>query len=179
MERIARLGVGQVVSCPSDDSSMMSMEGEELQFSDAPSMSPPMDMDREAGEESEEPVGSKEGADGWMSPKEGAEVNPCTDRHQHSGNWESVMEELEGLAYDDPCSNSNATITGVDSLPVPPLSSCDESGNSPPTTLRGTAPHLPGSPMEQMPPLVPAVATPAYRMDTVEVHIPQSKLDNL
>ena len=46
---IARLRAGQVVSCPSDDSSMMSMEGEESQFSDAPTTSPPMDTDCEAG----------------------------------------------------------------------------------------------------------------------------------
>ena len=83
------------------------------------------------------------------------------------------MEESEGLAYDDPHSSSDATITGVDSLPGPPLSSCDKSANSPPTTLRGLAPHSPGSPMEQMPPLVPAVAMPASGMDTVEVHNPQ------
>ena len=89
------------------------------------------------------------------------------------------MEELEGLAYDDPRSSSNATVTGVDSLPGPPLSSRDESANSPPNTSRGSAPRLLASSMEQMPPLVPAVATPASGMDTVEVHIPQSKLDNL
>ena len=49
VERIARLGAGQVVSCLGNDSSMMSMEGEELQFSDAPSMSPHTDMDCEGG----------------------------------------------------------------------------------------------------------------------------------
>ena len=66
-ERIARLGVGRVMSCPGDDSSMTSMEGEGSRFSDAPSMSLPMDMDCEAGEESEEPIGSEEGVDGWIS----------------------------------------------------------------------------------------------------------------
>ena len=142
------------MSCLGDDLSMTSMEGEDLQFSDAPSMGPHMDTDHEAGKESEEPVGSKEGANGQTSPGEGVKVNPHTDQCQHSQNWESVMEELEGLAYDDPHSSSDATITGVDSPSVPPLSSHDESGNSPPTTLRGSAPHSPGSPMEEMPLLV-------------------------
>ena len=178
-ERITRLGVGRVMSCLGDDSSMMSMEGEELQFSDAPSTGPHMDTDHEAGEESEEPVGSEEEANGQISPGEGAEANLCTNCCQCSQNWESIMEELEGLAYDDPHSSSDATITGADSLSVPPLSSHEESGNSPPTTVRGSAPCAPGLPMEQMPPLVPAVAMPASGADTVEVHMPQSELDNL
>ena len=164
------------MNCPGNDSSMTSMEGEELRFSDAPSMSPPMDMDCEVGKESEEPVGSEEGVDGQMSPGEGAKANLCTDGHRCSRNWESIMEESEGLAYDDPLSSSNATITGVDSPPVPPLSSHDESGNSPPTTWRVSAPHSPGLPMEQMLPLVPAVAMLASGTDTVEVHILQSNL---
>ena len=86
------------------------------------------------------------------------------------------MEELEELAYDDPHSSTDASIMGVDSPSVPPLSSCEESGNSLPTTVRGPAPHTQGSPME---PLVSAVATPASGADTVEVPIPQSELDNL
>ena len=97
----------------------------------------------------------------------------------HQQNWEAVIEESEGLAYDDPCSSSDATITGADSPPGPQLSSHDESADSPPNTSRGLAPHSPGSPMEQMPPLVPTVATLASGMDTVEVHVPQAELDNL
>ena len=89
------------------------------------------------------------------------------------------MEELEGLAYDDPHPSSNATITGVDSPPGPQLSSRDESANTLPNTLRALAPRSPGSPMEQMLPLVPAVTMPASGMDTVEVHIPQTELDDL
>ena len=89
------------------------------------------------------------------------------------------MEESEGLAYDDPCSSSDATIMGVDSPPRPQLSSCDESANSLPNTLKGLAPHSPRLPMEQMLPLVPKVATPVYGMDTVMVHMPQAELDNL
>ena len=78
-KRIARIGTGQVMSCLGDDSSMMSMEGEESWFSDAPSKGPHMDMDCEVSEESEEPVGSKEGANGWTSSGEGAEASPCTN----------------------------------------------------------------------------------------------------
>ena len=89
------------------------------------------------------------------------------------------MEESEGLAYDDPHSSSNATVTGVDRLPGPQLSSCDESANSLPNTLRGSAPHLLWSPMEQMPLLVPAVTTPASGVDTVDVHVPQAELGDL
>ena len=131
------------------------------------------------GEESEEPIGSEEGTNWQVSPGEGVEANPCTDQHWCSQNWESVMEESEGLAYNDPHSSSDATIMGADSLLVPPLSSHEESGNSLPTTVRGPVPHAQGSPMEQMPPLVPAVAMPASGADTVEVHVSQSELDNL
>ena len=137
VERVARLGVGRMVSCPGNDSSTMSMEGEEeSQFSDAPSTGPHMDMDREAGKESKEPVGSKEEASGQMNPGKGAEASPHIDQCWCSQNWESIMEESAGLAYDDPCPSSDTNITGVDSPSVPPLSSHDESGGSPPTRLR-------------------------------------------
>ena len=89
------------------------------------------------------------------------------------------MEESAGLPYDNPHSSSDATIMGADSLSVPPLSSHDKSGGSPPTRLRGSAPHSPGSAMEEMPSLVPAVTMPASGVDTVEVDVPQSELDNL
>ena len=71
------------------------MEGEELQFSDTPSMGPRMDTDHEVGEESEEPAGSEKEANRQMSPGEGAEANPHTDCCWCSQNWESIMEELE------------------------------------------------------------------------------------
>ena len=174
-ERIARLGAGRVSSCPGNDLSMTSMDGEEeLRFSDAPSTGPHMDMDCEAGEESEEPVGSEEEASGWMSPGEGAEASPGINQHWRSQNWESVMEESVGLAHDNPCSSSDTTVMGVDSPSVTPLSSHDECGGSPPTRSRGSTPHSPGSPMEEMPLLVPTVTMPASGMDTVEVHVPQS-----
>ena len=89
------------------------------------------------------------------------------------------MEVAVGLAYNDLCSSSDATIMGADSPSVPPLSSHDESGGSPPTRLRGSTPHSLGSPMEEMLPLVPAVTMPASGADTVEVHVPQSEFDNL
>ena len=143
-ERMARLGAGQLMSCPGDDSSMMSMEGEESRSSDTCSMGLHTDTDCKVSKKGEEPVGSEEGANGWMSPGEGAKANLCTDQCQYSQNWESIMEESEGLVYEDPRSSSDATIMGVDNPLVPPLSSCDESGNSPPTTLRGSALTLTG-----------------------------------
>ena len=177
--QIARLGAGPVISCPGDDSSTMSMEGEESWVSDVPSTNPPTDTDWEAGEESEEPIRRKEGVDSQTSPGDEAETNVHTNHHWCSQNWETIMEESEGLAYNDPRFSSNATITEVDSLPVPQLSLRDESANSPPNTLRGLAPHLPGLPMEQMPLLVPTATMPASGTDTVEVHVPQAELDDL
>ena len=76
---ISGIRAGQVVSCPSNDSSMTSMEGEELWHSDTSNTNPPMDTDREAGEESEEPIRSEEGADGQMSPGDEAETNVHTN----------------------------------------------------------------------------------------------------
>ena len=58
--RIARLRASRVVSSPDDDTSTTSMEEEEeSQFSDVPSMSPQMDTDHKADEESEEAEGSE------------------------------------------------------------------------------------------------------------------------
>ena len=181
-ERIARLRAGRVVSCPGDNSSMTSMEGgEKSWFSDAPSTGPHMDMDREVGEENEEPVGSEQEVSGQTSPGEGAEASPCIDPCWCPQNWESVMEESVGLAFDDPHSSSDATVTRAYSPSVPPLSPHDESGDSPPTWSRGSAPHSPGSPMEagEMPLLVPAVTMLTFGADTVEVHVPQLELDDL
>ena len=52
------------------------------------------------------------------------------------------MEESEGLAYDDPCSDSDATILGADGPQRPQLSLHDEPADSPPNTPRGLAPPL-------------------------------------
>ena len=91
------------------------------------------------------------------------------------------MEESVGLAFDDPHSGSDTTITGVDSPSAPTFSPCDKSGDSLPTRSRGSAPHSLGSPMEAggMLLLLPMVAMLASGADTVEVHVPQSELDNL
>ena len=99
------------MSCPGNNSSMMSIDGEELWYSDAPSTNPPMDTDREVREESKEPIGSEEGVDGQTSPGDEVETNMCTNRCQHPQNWEAVVEESEGLAYNDPHSDSNANAT--------------------------------------------------------------------
>ena len=67
------------------------------------------------------------------------------------------MEESKGLAYDDPCSDSDATVMGADSPQGPQLSLHDEPADSLPNTLWGSAPRSLGSPMEHMPPLMPTV----------------------
>ena len=170
-ERIARLGVSRVVSSLDDDTSTTSMdEEEESRLSDAPGMGQRMDTDHEADVKSERAKGD---VSGQKSPEEGDKICLHLDRCQCSQNWESIMEESEGLAFDDPCLGSDTTIMGVDSPSVPLL--------SPPTRLRGSAPRSAGSPMEAggMPPLMPMVAMLASGVDTVEVHVPQSKLDNL
>ena len=181
-KRIARLRVRRVVSSLDNDTSTMSMEEEEeLQFSDAPSMSLPTDMDCEADEESEGAEGSKGDVSGQKSAEEGVEVSPRIDQHRRAQNWGPVMEEYEGLAFDDPCSGSDTTVTGADSPSAPLSSPRDKSGDSQPTMSRGSAPCSQESPMEAggMLPLTAVVTTPASSVDTVEVHVSQSELDNL
>ena len=180
--RIARLRVRRVVSSLDNDMSTTSMEEEEKsQFSDTPSMSPQMDMDCEADEESERAKGSKGDVSRWKSAEEGVEASPCIDQCWHAQNWESVMEESEGLFFDDPHSGSDTTITGVDSPSVPLSSPPDKSGDSPPTMIRGSAPRSQESPMEaeKMLPLTAVVTMLASSVDAVEVHVSQPKLDNL
>ena len=167
------------MSCPRDDSSTMSIEGEELWHSDAPSTNLPTNTDSDTGDESEEPIKSEEEVDGQTSPGDEAGINMCINQHRCPQNWEAIMEELEGLAYNDPCSSSNATVTGVDSPPGPQLSSCDEPADSPPNTLRGLAPHSLGLPMEQMPLLVPIATMLASGVNMVELHVPEAELDDL
>ena len=55
------------MSCPSNDSSMTSMEGKS-HSSQTPPTGLHMDTDHEVSEESEEPVGSEDGVNGQMSP---------------------------------------------------------------------------------------------------------------
>ena len=139
-ERIARLGVGRVVSFPGDDTSTTSMdEEEESRFSDTPSTGQRLDMNCEADTESEEAKGSKGDVSGQKSPEEGGKTSPHPDRHWCSWNWESIMEESEGLAFDDPCLGSDTMVMRVDSPLAPLLSPHYEPGESLPTRSRGAA----------------------------------------
>ena len=70
---ITRPGAGRVISCPGNDSST-SVEGEESQHLDAPSM--------DTGHEGEVWDESKGGADGQKRPGDEAETNMCTNRCQ-------------------------------------------------------------------------------------------------
>ena len=162
--QIARLGASRIVSCPSDDSST-STEEEEAWHSDTQSTNPPTDMDPKVGDESEDGVGGQTGSE------DGVERN----QWQHPQNWEAIMEEAEGLAYDDPWSDSDATVMGAGSSKGPELSLHDEAADSLPHTLRSLAPHMPGSPIYHMPPLEVAVAS----RDVADVHIDEEKLNNL
>ena len=76
------------------------------------------------------------------------------------------MEGLEGLAYDNPWSDSNAMVMGADCPWGPALS---------PHTPRCAAPHMPGLPMDHLPPLEVAITG----RDAMEVHVDESELDNL
>ena len=85
------------------------------------------------------------------------------------------MEEAKGLAYDDPRSDSNTMAMGANSLQGPELSLHDKATDSLPNTPRSLVPHMPGSPMEHMPPLEAAVTSG----DAVEVHVDEEGLNNL
>ena len=95
----------------------MSEEEEEEEWDPKPLT---MDTELEQGEE------SKYGARQMDLEKE-REPN----RWRHSQDWEVVMGEMERLAYDDPQSDSDAMVMGLD---------CH--------SLRRLTLHMPGSPME-------------------------------
>ena len=133
--------------------------------SDTQSINPPTDTDPEVGDESKDWVG------GQTNPGDAAE----RDHWQHSRNLKATMKEAKGLVYDDPRSDSDATVMGADGLQGPELSLCDEAADSPPNTPRSLAPHMPGLPMEHMP-LLEATGT---GRDMVEVHIDEQELNNL
>ena len=80
----------------------------------------------------------------------------------HSRDWEAVIEGSEGLAYDDPWSDSDTKVMGAD-CPLGPVSS--------PLTQSPATPHMPGSPMDRLLPMEAAIA--------VEVHMTESELDDL
>ena len=155
---IGRLGANRIVSCPGEDST--SEEEEEVWHPDLPTT----DMDPKRKEESEDGARLTE-------PEEEAEPN----RWQCPPDWEAIMEGSEGLAYDDPQSDSNATVTGVNGPQGPALSLRDEAANCPPHTPRCAAPCMLGSPMDHMPPLEVAITS----RDAVEVHVDEAELDNL
>ena len=115
--RIARLRASRIVSCPSNDSST---SAEEAQHSDTQSTNPPTGTDPRLGDDSEDR------ARGQTDPEDAAEQN----QWWHPRNWEAIIEEAEGLAYDDPRSD----------------------------TPRREAPCMSGSPMDHMLLLEAAVA---------------------
>ena len=160
---IPRLRAGRVISCPGNDSST-SEEGEELWHLDAPSMDK-----EEVGNEGEE------GLDGQTSPGDETETDMYTDRCRCPQNWEAIMEEFEGLAYDDPHSDSDTTVMEADGPEGLQLSSCDEPADSLPNTPRRLASHTLGLPIEHMLPLVPAVTG----VNTVKVHVTEVEIDDL
>ena len=142
--QIARLGAHRIVSWADDSSTL---EEEEAQHPKPLTM----DTEPEQGEESED--GARQ-----TDLEEEAEPN----RRWCSWDWEAVIEGLGGLAYDDPWSDSNATVTGVDCLWGPALS---------PYTPSHATPCMLGSPMDRLPPMEVAIA--------MEVHMNESKLDDL
>ena len=111
-----------------------------------------------------EPKREEESEDG--ARQTGLEEEAEPNRQRCPWDWEAVMEGLEGLAYDDPRLDSNATVMGVDSPWGPALL---------PHTPRHVAPHMPESPMDHMPPLEAAIA----HGDAMEVHVDEAELGNL
>ena len=95
---------------------------------------------------------------GQTDPEEEVEPN----RRRHPWDWEAVMEGSEGLAYDDPWSDSVTTVIGVD---------CPQG----PALLPHTTRCMPGLPMDHLLPLEVAIVSG----DAVEVHMDEAELDNL
>ena len=164
-------------------------EEEESQFSDALSMSQQMDTDFETNEESEGVEESEGDVSGQKSAEEGVEASRHIDQHWCAHNWESLMEESEGLAFDEPCSGSDTTVTWVDSPLAPSSSPHDKSGGSQSfkssgfllTMSRGSTPHSQESPIKagEVPLLTAAATMPASSVDAVGVQVSQSELDDL
>ena len=105
---------------------------------------------------------------GWTDLEE--EVEP--DRWQHPWDWEAVIDGSEGLAYDDPWSDSMgfmAMMMGADDSWGPALS------NHSPHNPRSATLHVPGSPMDQMPPLEVAKTS----RDALKVHMDKDEQNNL
>ena len=137
---IVRLGARQLVSWPNDSSTL---EEEDAWDPELPTMNT-----KEWGKESED--GARQ-----TNLEEGVEPN----RWRRSLDWKAVMEGLQGLAYDNPWSDLDATVMGAD-CPRGPVSSPHTWS---PVTLR-----MPGSLMDQLPP-----------MEAMEVHVNESELEDL
>ena len=114
--QIARLWASRIVSCPGEDSTS---EEEEAQHPDPPTK----DTDPEQEDESEDRAGQTD-------PEEEVEPN----RQQCPQDWEAIMQGAEGLAYDDPRSDSDAMVMEADGPQGPALSLCDKANNPPPPT---------------------------------------------
>ena len=69
------------------------------------------------------------------------------------------MEGLQGLAYDDPQSDSDAMMMGVD---------CPQGTTSSPPTWGPVTLHMLGSPMDQLLP-----------MEAMEVHVNEVELEDI
>ena len=162
--QIARLRASRIISCSGNNSST-SAEEEEAWHSDAQSTNPSMDTDPKPGDKSEDGTG------GQTDLEDAVEGN----QWRHPRNREAIMEEAEGLAYDDPRSDSDAMVTGAGGSQGPALSLHDEATNSPPHTPRSAVLHMPGLTMDHMLPLEVAVTG----KDTVKVHVDEAELDNL
>ena len=155
---IAMLGAHQMVSCLNSSSSEEDKTWHpELQTTDT---EPEEEEENEDGAEQTDPE----------------EMEP--DNRQHPWDWEAVIEESEGLAYNDLWSDtmdSTATVMGADDSQGPTLSLPDEAINSPPHTPRSVTLCMPGSPKDQMLPLEVAITS----RDAIEVHADETELDNL
>ena len=139
--RIVGLGAHQLVSWPEDSS--MSEEGEEVEDPKLPTT------------DTEEWWNESEDGARQTDLKKGVEL----DRQWHSQDWESVMEGSQGLAYDDPQSDSDATMTGAE---------CPWGTASSPPTWGPVIACMPGSPMDRLPP-----------MEAMEVHMNEAELEDL
>ena len=121
---ITRLGAHQIVSCPNCSSS----EEDEVWHPK------PQTTDTEPEwEESEDRAGQTD-------PEEEA----GSDRWRCPWDWEAVIEESEGLAYDDPWSDSmesTAMVMGMDNSWGPALSLRGKAINCPPHTPRSVTPQ--------------------------------------
>ena len=120
-----------------------------------------------------DPKREDESEDGAVQTDPEEEEEP--NRRRCPRDWEAIMEGAEGLAYDDPWSDSDTTVTGADGPQGPALSLHDEAINPLSHTPRYVALRMPGLPMDHMSPLEAAIASG----DAIKVHVDEAELDNL